>query len=248
MSVDTERDEGVLVITLNRPEKRNAINAAMTAGLDDALNALEDEPDLRVGLIRAEGPVFCAGTDLREGAGEPTERGGAYGIIARVRTKPLIAAVEGAALGGGFELVLCCDIVLASESATFGLPEASLGMVPIYGGLARGPSRLPINVVAEMALTAASRPAGHASLSGLVSEVTSAGAAFGRALEMAHQIAGNAPGALREIVSILHATAADERQRWLLTDEARARIAASPDLEEAARARREGRRPQWRDL
>lgn len=248
MSVTQERRDEVLVITLDRPEKRNAMNEAMTVALDLALNTLEDDPALRVGILRSEGPVFCAGTDLREGAGAPTARGGPYGIIDRVRSKPLIASVEGPALGGGFEIVLCCDLVVASESASFGLPEGSRGMLPIYGGLARAPGRLPLNVVAELALTAVSLPATNPKLSGFVNASTPAGAAFDQALAIAQVIASNAPMPVREAVQILHVMTADEHQRWELTHQARERVAASADLVEAARSAREGRTPHWRDL
>jgi enoyl-CoA hydratase/carnithine racemase len=165
-----------------------------------------------------------------------------------VRTKPLIAVVEGAALGGGFEIVLCCDLVVASESATFGLPEAAIGVLPIYGGLARAPGRLPLNVVAELALTATPLPAASPQFSGFVNVLTAPGDALEGALKLARRISSNAPVPVRETLRILHTLTVDERQRWELTREARERVAGSGDLEEAARAKAEGRAPRWHDI
>ena len=121
-TVKTEVRGRVLVIRLEREEKRNAIDVELAEGIDDALNRLEDDPELWAGVITGTKSVFCAGTDMRAGV-HSTDRGGQYGIIRRYRTKPLIAAVEGAALGGGFEVVLSCDLVVASKTAEFGLPD-----------------------------------------------------------------------------------------------------------------------------
>jgi enoyl-CoA hydratase/carnithine racemase len=137
MSVKTERHNHILVVKMARPEKRNALNAAMTAGIDAAMNELEDDPDLWCGILTGTDSVFSAGADLTEAPGEPTERGGIVGLINRKRSKPLIAAVEGVALGGGVELILCCDLVVASSKAVFGLPEVKRGLMPDFGGAFR---------------------------------------------------------------------------------------------------------------
>jgi len=121
--VECTRRGRVLLIALRREEKRNAINEEMALGIDSALNELEDDDGLWVGILTGGTTIFCAGTDLRVGSGPGTERGGPYGIIRRRRSKPLIAAVEGLALGGGMEIVLACDLVVASSTASFGLPE-----------------------------------------------------------------------------------------------------------------------------
>ena len=127
--VETEVRGRLLIITMQRESKRNAIDAEMTAGVDAALNRLDDDPELWVGIITGGPNVFCAGTDLKDGPGAPTERGGEYGIIRRQRVKPLIAAIEGMALGGGFEVMLACDLVVAATDAKLGLPEASRGVI-----------------------------------------------------------------------------------------------------------------------
>jgi enoyl-CoA hydratase/carnithine racemase len=126
-TVHVERRGRVQIITLAREHKRNAIDSSITAGLDAALNELDDDPELWVGVLTGGTKVFSAGADLSCGPGEPTPRGGIAGIIRRERTKPLIAAVEGFALGGGFELALCCDLVVAANTAQFGLPEPKRG-------------------------------------------------------------------------------------------------------------------------
>src|SRR5215470_12233100 len=130
MPVETEHLGRVLVITIRREHKRNAIDASITAGLDAALNELEDDPELWCGILTGGPEVFSAGADLTSGPGDPTPRGGIAGIIRRDRTKPLIAAVEGYAFGGGMEMVLCCDLVVAARSAMFGLPEVRRGLMP----------------------------------------------------------------------------------------------------------------------
>src|SRR3954467_3746298 len=153
MPVITERRGRVLVVRLDRPSKRNAIDAEMAAGLDAAMNTLDDDPEIWAGVLTGTDEVFSAGTDLVAGPGAPTPRGGEYGLARRRRTTPLVAAVEGMALGGGFELVLSCDLVVASRTALFGLPEVRLGLVANCGGLFRGPRLLPVNIARELLLT-----------------------------------------------------------------------------------------------
>jgi enoyl-CoA hydratase len=129
--VESARQGRVLVVSLRRQEKRNAIDEDMALGIDAALNQLEDDDELWVGVLTGGTEVFSAGSDLRVGSGAGTERGGPYGVIRRRRAKPLIAAVEGAALGGGMEIVLACDLVVASRTATFGLPEVRRGLLAL---------------------------------------------------------------------------------------------------------------------
>ncbi len=145
MSVATRTEGRVLVISMQREAKRNAIDAAMTAGIDAALNRLDDDASLWAGVLTGTATVFSAGTDLAVGPGPPTDRGGPYGIIRRKRRRPLIAAVEGPALGGGLEIVLACDLVVAASDARLGLPEVSRGVLATCGGLFRGPRALPLN-------------------------------------------------------------------------------------------------------
>ena len=137
--------ERVLVVRIEREEKRNAIDQALADGIGAALDRLDDDPELWVGIVTGTPTVFSAGSDLassRDGSAR-TERGGEYGVIRRDREKPLIAAVEGPALGGGFEIVLACDLVVAARTASFGLPEVKRGLVPTCGGLFRTPRRCP---------------------------------------------------------------------------------------------------------
>jgi enoyl-CoA hydratase/carnithine racemase len=146
MPVSSERRGRVLIVRLERPEKRNAMNGEMTRGLDAALNELEDDAELWVGILAGVPGVFSAGSDLRDALHNSTARGGPYGVVRRRRTKPLIAAVDGLAYGGGFEIVLACDLVVASRAATFALPEVKRGLFALYGGPFRAAHALPPNV------------------------------------------------------------------------------------------------------
>lgn len=187
MSVDTERLGRVLLITMRREHKRNAIDASITAGLDAALNDLQDDPGLWCGILSGGPTVFSAGADLAAGPGDPTPRGEMAGIIRRHRTKPLIAAVEGHAIGGGMEMVLCCDLVVAASSATFGLPEVKRGLMPDFGGAFRAARLLLANVAREMLLTGDSIPAERAERLGFVNLLTDPGCALEGAITLARR-------------------------------------------------------------
>ena len=136
-TVEVTTQGRITVITIRREGKRNSIDASVTGGLDQAFNDFEDDPEQWCAILYGGRQFFCAGADLASGAGEPTPRGGMAGLIKRDRSKPLIAAVEGFALGGGMELALCCDMVVASTSARFGLPEVTRGLIPDFGGAFR---------------------------------------------------------------------------------------------------------------
>src|SRR5829696_2862634 len=151
--VRTEVSGHVLVVTMQREAKRNAVDRAMADALDDAFNRLEDDDDLWVGVLSGSDRFFSAGSDLTAGGDYVTERGGEYGLVRRHRAKPLIAAVEGPALGGGFELVLACDLVVAGRTARFGLPEVCIGVVAACGALFRAPRQLPLNVARQLVPT-----------------------------------------------------------------------------------------------
>ncbi|WP_374117388.1 enoyl-CoA hydratase-related protein [Streptomyces sp. RKAG293] len=167
----TERREGVLAITLNRPRVRNAINQALAHALDTVLRLLDNDPELEVGILTGAGGHFCSGMDLKsfpdEGVPQVADRGLA-GLTRARRTKPLIAAVEGAAVAGGFELVLACDLVTAADTAFFALPEVARGLIASEGGAIRLPSRLPHHLAMEMLLTARPLPAPEAARHALV--------------------------------------------------------------------------------
>ena len=247
MTVDTERRGRVLVVTLRREEKRNAIDGAMALGIDDALNTFEDDPDLWVAVLTGGPAMFSAGSDLRTGSGEGTARGGEYGVIRRERTKPLVAAVEGLALGGGMEIVLACDLVVASTSATFGLPEVQRGLIPLYGGLFRPAKSLPLNVVKELLLTGDPLDATRAHALGLVNVLTPEGAALDEAVRLAERICTNAPVALRESLRALERfVGGDDELGWSATADAAAAVFASEDAREGRDAFLERRPPRWR--
>lgn len=246
MSVECARQGPILVISLQREEKRNAIDEEMALGIDGALNDLEDDDELWVGIITGTSTVFSAGTDLRVGSGPGTERGGPYGIIRRRRSKPLIAAVEGAALGGGMEIVLACDLVVASTTATFGLPEVRRGLLALYGGVFRSARSLPLNVAREIVLTGDPIDAARAERHGLVNAVTEPGGALLGALALAERICANAPVAVRQSLQLIAACGASDDTAWLLSDQAMAAVMASDDAREGRTAFLEHRPPEWR--
>jgi len=244
-TVHVTQHERVLVLQIDREEKRNAIDADVTAGIGAALDRLEDDPELWAGVITGTASVFSAGTDMRAGMSE-TERGGRYGIISRVRTKPLLAAVEGAALGGGFEVVLACDLVVAARTARFGLPEVHRSLVPTCGGLFRAPVALPHNVANEMLLTGDPIDAERAERLGLVNRVTEPGEALEVAIALAARICENGPVAVRETMTFLtRLSTAYEQHGWELTELAEQVIYISDDTREGVTAFFEKRPPQW---
>ncbi|MBY0402149.1 enoyl-CoA hydratase/isomerase family protein [Myxococcota bacterium] len=244
--VKTEVRGAVLVVRIEREEKRNAIDAEVTSGIDAALNRLEDDPALRVGILTGTLSVFSAGTDFSAGMSE-SERGGQYGVIRRSRSKPLIAAVEGLALGGGFEIVMACDLVVASETARFGLPEVTRSLVPTCGGLFRAPRVLPTNIAAELLLLGQPIDAERAERLGLANARVPAGQALAHALGMAEAIVANGPVAVRETMRFLEAHRADEEARgWAETKRGERVIHAAEDTIEGVKAFFERRKPQWK--
>jgi enoyl-CoA hydratase len=245
VAVERTRQGRILIITLRRQEKRNAINEDTALGIDAALNELEDDDELWVGILTGGTDVFSAGTDLRAGSGPGTARGGPYGIIRRQRTKPLIAAVEGVAYGGGMEIVLACDLVVASTTARFGLPEVRRGLLALYGGVFRSARALPLNVAKEIVLTGDPIDAERAERCGLVNAVTAAGGALEGAVALAERICANAPVAVRQSLALLEACTAVAEQAWAFTDEAMAAVMASEDAGEGVAAFLERRPPQW---
>jgi enoyl-CoA hydratase len=246
VSVAVERHGHVLVIRMQRLSKRNAIDAEMTRGLDEALNTLDDDPSLWVGILTGDGGIFCAGTDLAAGSGPPTERGGAYGVVKRVRTTPLIAAVEGLALGGGFELVLACDLVVAAQSATFGLPEVTRGVIATSGALFRAPRALPLNIGRAMLLTGERINAERAWSLGLVNELAADGEALEGALDLARRICLNSPNSVRATLTAVQATTdAQDEAGWEATSVGLSKILDSADMREGVEAFMQKRTPNW---
>lgn len=245
--VRLNRSGSVLTIVMNRPRQRNAVDRALAEALSAAFDELDDDPDLRVGILAAEGPVFCAGTDLHQSASPATERGGEYGIVRRTRRTPLIAAVEGPALGGGFEIVLSCDLVVAARGASFSLPEVARGVVAACGGLFRTPDRLPPAIAAEMVLTGDPVSAERAAAFGLVNVLCEPGQARAGAEALAARITRNSPAAVSASLVALHeARWPAESQGWPVTRAAVSVMAHHPEREEGIAAFFEKRTPSWR--
>ena len=244
--VGTRREGHVLIISLQRAAKRNAIDRAMADALDAALNELEDDEDLWVGVLAGTTDVFSAGSDLTAGGDYLTERGGEYGIIRRPRGTPLIAAVEGPALGGGLEIVLACDLVVASSTARFGLPEVGIGVVPTCAGLFRTPRALPLNIARQLILTGRPIDARRAYEVGFVNVLSEPGDALAGALGLAREICANAPVSVRACLrAVNNVTAADDEFGWQETSGALAAASASADAREGVAAFLEKRPPVW---
>jgi enoyl-CoA hydratase len=245
----TERRGRVLVATINRPEVRNAIDSETAWAMSRALDELDDDPTLSAGVLTGAGGTFCAGMDLKAFlTGERPSVGerGFAGIVERPPAKPLVAAVEGHALAGGFEIVLACDLVVAAENARFGLPEVTRGLVAAGGGLLRLSRRVPFHLAMEWALTGDVVTAAAARAGGLVNRVVAPGTALDSALELANRVAANAPLAVAATKRIMH-----EARDWTRGDEfgrqseISAQVRGSEDAREGARAFAEKRPPRW---
>ncbi len=248
-AVLTERRERILVITLNRPEQRNAINADVSSGVAEALEQLDADASLSVGIVTGAGGYFSAGMDLKAfAAGERpwVEGRGFGGIVERSSDKPLIAAIEGFAVAGGLEVALACDLIVAAEGAKLGIPEVKRSLVAAGGGLLRLPRMLPRNIANELALTGDPITAERGYELGLVNRVSAQGEALDAALELAARIAANGPLALAGSKRILRESVdwsqseAFERQAPIWQP-----IFASADAREGATAFAEKRPPVW---
>ncbi len=246
MTVEVQVRGRVLIATITREAKRNALNPDITAPLDAAMNQLEDDPEIWCGILTGGKRMFSAGADLTIGPGPPTERGGLVGLITRRRTKPLIAAVEGFAVGGGLELVLCCDLVVAANNAVFGLPEVKRGLMPDFGGAFRISKALPLNVAREMLMTGDNLPADRAERLGFVNLLTEPGEALEGALSMAERICNNAPLAVREAMGMVnHGVLDNDEDDWARSNAAHARLLPTEDVKEGLTAFFEKRPPRW---
>ncbi|MDQ2728536.1 MAG: crotonase/enoyl-CoA hydratase family protein [Actinomycetota bacterium] len=251
-AVTIDIDGRVAIITINRPQARNAVNGDVATGIEAGIDRLEGDDNLWVGIIAGVPPVFSAGADLKEiNAGNAaklaTERGGFAGITKRERSKPIIAAVDGPALAGGTEIVLSCDLVVASGSARFGIPEVKRSLIAGAGGLFRLPRRIPFNIAMEAALTGDPFDAETAARFGLVNELAEPGEALDRALALAGRITANAPVAVRETRKVVvEAAGADEATGWKLTDKAFGAAVSSEDFSEGLTAFIEKRPPEWK--
>jgi enoyl-CoA hydratase len=246
----TERRDGVLLITLNRPDARNAVNTALAEGIAAALDALDADDGLSVGVLTGAGKGFSAGMDLKAFVtGERpwvADRGFA-GIVQRSARKPLIAAVEGFAMAGGLEIALACDLIVASREARLGIPEVKRSLVAAAGALRRLPQRVPLNVAMELALTGDPISAERGYEIGLVNRVTEPGGAVDAALELAAAIARNGPLALDATKDVLSRQADwDEEQFWREQGGIVEPVLTSEDAREGATAFSEKRDPVWK--
>ena len=248
--VVTERHDGVLTITINRPAQKNAINRDVAVALASALDLLDSDPSLSVGVLTGAGGTFSAGMDLKAFAGGQTPilpGRGFGGLTQSVVRKPLIAAVEGWALGGGFEMALGCDLIVAAEDAKFGLPEVKRGLIAGEGGVIRLPQRIPYHVALKVLLTGEPLSAVDAKQYGLVSELTSSGAALAGAQELARHIAGNAPLALAKVKQVLRETQGlNDTEAFKRQSQDAHSLLDSEDAHEGALAFVEKRAPVWR--
>jgi enoyl-CoA hydratase len=244
-----ERTEGVLIITINRPAARNAINTSVAAAIAEAIDELDEQPQLSAGVLTGAGGTFCAGMDLKAflaGERPSIPSRGFAGIVERPPVKPIIAAVEGSAVAGGFEIALACDLVVAAEDARFALPEVQRGLVAAGGGLLRLPRRVPYYLACEWALTGDFVSAVTAHAAGLVNRLVAPGRAAAAATELARRIARNGPLAVAATKRILvesqdwPAATAFDRQRAISEP-----VRESQDAHEGARAFVEKRRPVW---
>jgi enoyl-CoA hydratase len=245
----TERRDGVLLITLNRPDARNAVNVALAEGVAAALDTLDGDADLRAGVLTGAGKGFSAGMDLKAFlAGERAWIGdrGFAGIVQRASRKPLIAAIEGFALAGGLEIALACDLIVAARDARLGVPEVKRSLVASAGALRRLPQRLPYGVAMELALTGDPIDAERAYALGLVNRVAEPGSAVEAALELADAIAQNGPLALEATKATLQQQFDwTEQEFWQRQGELAEPVMRSEDAREGAAAFSEKREPVW---
>lgn len=254
--VTYEKRGNIGIITINRPDARNAVNTAVATGIEESIDKIEADDEVWVGILTgaktAKGYIFCAGADLKQMSVDPggmmTARGGFGGLVQRERTKPLIAAVDGPALAGGTELTLACDLVVASRTAVFGVPEVKRNLVAAAGGLFRLPRKLPRNVAMELVLTGRlDFPAERAHHFGWVNVLCDEGQALDAAIALAGQICENAPLAVRESRRIvLEATDQPDEVGWRMSGEGIAKMFGTEDFNEGLAAFVEKRAPKWK--
>jgi enoyl-CoA hydratase len=251
MLLERERRGRVEVLRLNRPEARNAMNPELSQAIEDALDDVEHDPAVGAVVVTGTGPVFCAGADLKvvaSGGGGDIEapKGGFGGLCRRDFPKPVIAAVQGPALAGGFELVLACDLVVAADTASFGLPEVKRGLLAAGGGPIRLAKRIPLAAALEIVMTGDQMPATRAYELGLVNRVVPADAVVDEAVALAERIDQNSPTAVRVGRRLLRdAVDLGEAEGWARTMELVPEVFGSGDAIEGATAFAEKRDPVW---
>lgn len=254
--IEFEKQGHIGIITINRPDARNAVNSDVARGIEEAIDKVEADDEIFVAILTGaktdKGYIFCAGADLKQMAVDPggmsTERGGFAGFVQRERTKPVIVAVDGPALAGGTEIVLAADLVVASKTAVFGIPEVKRNLVAAAGGLFRLPRKIPRNIAMELALTGRlDFPAERAYHFGLVNHLTEEGEALQGALKLAEQICEAAPLAVRESRKIvIEATDQPDEVGWKMSGEGIMKMFGTEDFNEGITAFAEKRAPQWK--
>jgi enoyl-CoA hydratase len=250
-AVEMERRDRVAIATINRPDARNAVNGDVAQAMEAILDEVEADDAIQAVVITGTGPTFCAGADLKkvakgEGGDLATKRGGFGGVVTRNFPKPLIAAVNGPALAGGFELVLACDLVVAAENATFGLPEAKRGLFAAAGGLIRLPKRVPLALATEIAITGDPIDAARAFQLGLVNRLVPAAEVVTAAIDLAGRVARNGPLAVKNSLKMVReAGDLTEAEAWPRNYELAMEVFASKDSIEGATAFAEKREPRW---
>lgn len=246
----TSAADGILTITLNRPAAKNAANRALAEGVSAAIDQLEADDSLRVAILTGAGGTFCSGMDLKAfvtGELPVVEGRGFAGMVEYLATKPIIAAVEGYALAGGFELAISCDLIVAAEDAKFGIPEVKRGLAAAAGGLVRLPKQIPPRIAMEMALTGEFISAQRAYELGLINRVVSPGSALEQAAALAAAIAANGPlavAASKKVVALAEDWTRDnmfEKQNAITQP-----VFTSEDAIEGATAFAEKRAPNWK--
>ncbi len=250
--IDFEAEGNVALITMNRPEARNAIDGTMSSGLEDAIDRLEADDSLWLGILAHAGPVFSAGADLKAIAEKrfrelSTARGGFGGIVLRQRAKPMIAAIDGPALAGGTEIALACDLRVASTAARFGLPEVKRSLIAAAGGLVRLPRTIPLAVAMEIVLTGDPISAERALALGLINELCDPGGALDAARNLADRVNANGPLAVRESRRlVLEGLTQTDAESIAAAGAAQMNLRTTEDFAEGPRAFIEKRPPVWR--
>ncbi|MBV7265071.1 crotonase/enoyl-CoA hydratase family protein [Erythrobacter sp. WH131] len=245
----TEVEDGVLIVTINRPEAKNAMTKAAAEGIAAAMDRLDSEDDLRVGVLTGAGGTFCSGMDLKgflRGESPSVEGRGFGGVVQAPPAKPLIAAVEGYALAGGLELMIACDLVVAHSGAKFGIPEAKRGLVAAAGGVMMLPDQIPERIAMELALTGDFIGAERAYEIGLINQLTD-GSALDGAKALAAKIAANGPLAVRVSKQVMKESRGwDMDERYNKQAQLIAPVFVSEDAREGAAAFAEKRAPNWK--